>query len=95
MGPEAAGTVLACIVIFLITVHVAGGSVRAVSGMFRAPDLGWPSGVQEDDDLHWTWAPPAQGASGTRTRPADPELLELEPSSPGLVVQPVRHSPRT
>ena len=56
MGLEAACAVAACVVVFLMAVHVSGGTVRTVSGMFRAPDLGWPSGVQEDDDLHWTWS---------------------------------------
>ncbi len=30
---------------------------------FRS-DMGWPSGVQEDDDFHWSW-------SGTAARPSD------------------------
>ena len=25
---------------------------------YRA-DLGWPQGVQEDDDVHWNWRPEA------------------------------------
>jgi len=31
-------------------------------GLDQPPgDLGWPSGVQEDDDVHWSW--------GGRSRP--------------------------
>ena len=90
MGPEAAGAVLACVVIFLMAVRVAGGTVRTVSGMFRAPDLGWPSGVQEDDDLHWAWAAGSTAAAGARV--AEPELHELEGIAIGLEVQPLMSS---
>ena len=25
------------------------------------PDMGWPQGVQEDDDVHWRWRPADSG----------------------------------
>jgi hypothetical protein len=28
-------------------------------------DPGWPRGVQEDDDFHWSWSPPSAAATGT------------------------------
>jgi hypothetical protein len=35
----------------------AGLGDRTLSGLFRAPDPGWPVGVHENDDQHWNWSP--------------------------------------
>jgi len=32
------------------------------------PDMGWPQGVQEDDDVHWNWRPHAAGGPGAGSR---------------------------
>lgn len=32
------------------------------------PDMGWPQGVQEDDDVHWNWRPHTAGGPGPRSR---------------------------
>jgi hypothetical protein len=51
-----------------VAVGVASGAIVAAAAMFRRlpfsfaegfigyrPDTGWPQGVQEDDDFHWSW----------------------------------------
>jgi hypothetical protein len=45
-------------------------SDRPILGdLFRYQSPGWPSGVQEDDDLHWRWRPPTtQGLRTERLR---------------------------
>jgi hypothetical protein len=47
------------VVIFVAT-WVLGGRVTFSFGQgvvgYRS-DMGWPAGVQEDDDLHWNWRP--------------------------------------
>jgi hypothetical protein len=52
----------------------AGAAAEVMSRMFDSPaKLGWPSGVQEDDDFHWQW-------SGRREVPAEgsgPEFVDL------------------
>jgi hypothetical protein len=56
-------------------IHVAGPP--RLSELFRFPQLGWPQGVQEDDDLHWEWRRPARVPGPAtepvrgRVRPAD------------------------
>jgi hypothetical protein len=55
---------------------VAGIRDQLVAGWFATgflgprTDLGWPSGVQEDDDHHWTWSDPTTPARGDEV--ADP-----------------------
>jgi hypothetical protein len=75
----------------LVATRVSGPTVNTLTGLFRAPELGWPSGVQEDDDLHWSWA-----KTGARTprRGVEPEAgwQELDPATVGLPVRPLlRH----
>lgn len=95
MGPDVAIVLIACLMFVLLTGRVAADvTVRTLSGMFRAPDLGWPSGVQEDDDLRWTWAGASPGPGARPTSDLGPVLQELEPASPGLVMQPLRHDVR-
>lgn len=50
-----------CAAIGYLAVRTAGAGAEVVIQMFRSPaDLGWPSGVQEDDDLHWRWSRPTE-----------------------------------
>jgi hypothetical protein len=48
---------------------------QAFSGIWRYREILWPSGVQEDDDAHWSWAPP------WRERPAPPEPATVTEAS--------------
>jgi hypothetical protein len=76
-----------------LAMDLSESTVRMVGGMFHAPDLGWPSCVQEDDDLHWSWAAQAPTADG-RQRVADPPFEEVDPRSIRLRVQPLRRGER-
>ena len=92
MGPEAVGVIAAFIAVLLFAVRASGRAVQTMSGMFRAPDLGWPIGVQEDDDLHWSWAATARATAPQPARPAEPDWQELDPSTLRLPARPVlRH----
>ena len=92
MGPEAVGAIVAFIAVLLFAVRASGRAVHTMSGMFRAPDLGWPSGVQEDDDLHWSWAAARARTAPQPARPAEPDWQELDPSTLGLTATPLlRH----
>ena len=74
----------------LAAMRASGGGVQAMSGLFRAPDLGWPTGVQEDDDLHWTWAATgAEPEADPRTPAVEPEWQELDSSSLRVPTQPI------
>jgi hypothetical protein len=87
---EGVGALVLFVAIILAALRASSSGVQAMSGLFRAADLGWPTGVQEDDDLHWTWAakranPPADSP----VTPAGPELQELDPSSLRVPAQPI------
>jgi hypothetical protein len=46
-----------CIAAGYVTLRGAGAAAQVMSRMFDRPaELGWPSGVQEDDDFHWRWS---------------------------------------
>jgi len=46
-----------CAGLGFLAMRTAGAGADVVMHMFRSPaELGWPTGVQEDDDLHWHWA---------------------------------------
>ena len=84
---------VACAVVLALVMDLSGTTVRTVGGMFHAPDLGWPSGVQEDDDMHWSWAAGTPGEPADRTvvrRTAAPELEEIDARSIRLPLQPIR-----
>jgi hypothetical protein len=94
MGLEAVGAVALFVALLLAAVRASGAGAQAMSGLFRAPDLGWPSGVQEDDDLHWTWTTAgARRPAAPRSPVAEPDWQELDPSSLRVQAQPiVRHA---
>ncbi len=59
------------LLIVVVFVSLAGLAIRWLSaagrmgdtllaGLFRAPDFGWPPGVQEDDDHRWSWSGPTE-----------------------------------
>jgi hypothetical protein len=40
-----------------VTLRGAGAAAEIMTTMFQSPaNLGWPPGVQEDDDYHWQWS---------------------------------------
>ena len=92
MGLEAIGAVAAVVAILLFATRASGHAVQTMSGLFRAPDLGWPIGVQEDDDLHWSWTPAVAQADSPPPRSAEADWQELDPATLRLPVRPLlRH----
>jgi hypothetical protein len=80
------GALLACVVVFGAIIRASGRTSDSLSSMFRAGSVRRPSGVQEDDDFHWSWgrgpqAPPA-GAKVDDTPPS------AEPSAPADPIAP-------
>lgn len=61
-----------CIAAGYVTLTGAGAAAQVMTHMFDSPArLGWPSGVQEDDDFRWRW-------SGRRDpEDSEPEFVEL------------------
>ena len=56
---------VAVVVLVVVALARAGGDPsRTLSGMWRYGAPEWPSGVQEDDDAHWSWADPAIAPPG-------------------------------
>ena len=92
MGPEAVGAVVAVVAVLLFAVRASGRAVQTMSGLFRAPDLGWPSGIQEDDDLRWSWASASTRTAARSDRPVEADWEELDPSTVWVPARPLlRH----
>ncbi len=89
MAIEMAVAALVVALVLLLASHVADQTVHAVGGMFRAPDLGWPSGVQEDDDVHWTWAGTERSSTRGRIRLAEPDVQDVDNATVGLRLRPL------
>jgi hypothetical protein len=80
---------------------------RAFSTAFRPPvDVGWPHGVQEDDDATWSWAS-ARGSADDEGRGSEggasgheggADLLapvDVEPEAAAVELEPVRYAVRS
>jgi hypothetical protein len=53
-----------CAAIGVVAIRAADAGTQVLTVMFRSPaELGWPHGVQEDDDLHWSWSSPPAGVA--------------------------------
>jgi hypothetical protein len=46
-----------------IAMRSTAGATMVIGHLFYVPDPHWPDGVQEDDDLHWSWARTRTSAS--------------------------------
>jgi hypothetical protein len=55
MDPGVLLVLLAAAIALVILCAGSGAATAQMGGLFRHPDLGWPDGVQEDDDAHWSW----------------------------------------
>jgi hypothetical protein len=63
-----------CIAAGYVTLRGAGAAAQVMTRMFDSPaKLGWPSGVQEDDDFHWRWS----GSPAASGEDPEPELVDL------------------
>jgi hypothetical protein len=69
-----------CVAAGFVTLRGAGAAAEVMTQMFSAPaDLGWPSGVQEDDDFHWRWSgrPAVPGENAVDDTWPLPEIVDL------------------
>ncbi len=55
-------------------VRIVAGDRPILGDVFRYRSPGWPSGVQEDDDLHWRWRGRSPAADRAPTEPLQPHL---------------------
>jgi hypothetical protein len=56
----------ATLTVLLVAVNFSGRGTQLIGGLFSPPGLGWPPGVQEDDDLVWHWPDPSAAAGEDR-----------------------------
>jgi hypothetical protein len=67
-----------CVAAGYVTLRGAGAAAQVMTQMFDSPaKLGWPSGVQEDDDFHWRWS----GRSAVSGEDPEPEFVDLTDGS--------------
>lgn len=69
-----------CVAAGFVTLRGAGAAAEVMTQMFTSPaELGWPSGVQEDDDFHWRWSgrPAVPGETAVDDTWPRPEIVDL------------------
>lgn len=78
IDPGAVVLTTVCLAAGYVSLRGAGAAAQVMSHMFDSPArLGWPSGVQEDDDFHWQWsARPAVSPGDT-----EPAVVDLATGS--------------
>jgi hypothetical protein len=94
MGLEAVGALAVFAATILVAHRLISPTVQTIGGLFQAPDLGWPSGVQEDDDFHWSWVKDGQRIVSERASMPEADWHEIDPASVRLPVQPLLRRPR-
>ena len=94
MDSEVLIVIGAFVLIGALAIAASGSSIQTFGGMFRAPTLGWPSGVQEDDDLQWTWSTTAAQPVIAPGPDLLPDVQDIVPASAGLRLQPIRRGVR-
>src|SRR3954471_22060204 len=94
-------------IVALAGIVVAGSLFAAAPGAFNAAfrppvDVGWPHGVQEDDDATWAWAH-GDGSAGDEGRGPEgaasagegdggaPAPVDREVQAAGVELEPVRY----
>ena len=65
--------VVLVVIVIVVAIRAIYDPSRTMSGMWRYRTPDWPSGVQEDDDAHWSWA------RLPLLRPSEPEGPAEEP----------------
>ena len=78
----------ATLTVLLVAVNFSGRGVQVIGGLFSPPGLGWPSGVQEDDDLRWRWGDPRHALPGPDPGMPPPTDSAPTPSAPPIEPQP-------
>jgi hypothetical protein len=59
--------------------HAVPEPAEALGGIFGFREVLWPSGVQEDDDAHWSWARALRERASAEP-PPEPELEDAAPA---------------
>ncbi len=83
------GLVVVVVLVAAFALRSSGDAAQLIGGLFHPPGLGWPSGVQEDDDAHWTWDAHDPVPGGLPNRPVTPVAAPEDPADP-VEVTPVR-----
>ena len=79
----------ATLTVLFVAANFSGRGAQLIGGLFSPPGLGWPPGVQEDDDLRWRWT--NQGDPPREPDPeAPPPARSVPPTSPQRRVTPTR-----
>jgi len=68
--------VVLVVIVIVVAIRAIYDPSRTMSGMWRYRTPDWPSGVQEDDDAHWSWAKAKARAGDGDTdagKPPDPD----------------------
>lgn len=55
MDPGMLLSIAVVLVALVVAYGLAGRGAQSLGGLFHPPTLGWPPGVQEDDDFTWRW----------------------------------------
>lgn len=63
-----------CAVVLFALLRGGSDPSRSIVDLWGFRPLGWPSGVQEDDDLHWSWVAPGSEPPG-----AEPDVIDAAP----------------
>jgi hypothetical protein len=63
-----------CGVALLALLRGGTDPARSIVDFWGFRPLGWQTGVQEDDDLHWSWVAPAGQPNG-----AEPSVIDAAP----------------
>src|SRR3954468_21802354 len=58
---------LACVVVLWALLRGGSDPSRSIVDLWRFREPEWPTGVQEDDDLHWSWRGRVQPADDSRS----------------------------
>ena len=80
----------ATLTVLLVAVNFSGRGAQVIGGLFSPPGLGWPSGVQEDDDLRWHWGDPRNAPPGPDA--ATPAPAESTPPASPPPIEPQRRT---
>jgi hypothetical protein len=58
-----------------------------LAGLFHPPELGWPQGVQEDDDVRWNWRAAGLPTPRPVIEPLRRARVDVEPLHPRLALR--------
>jgi hypothetical protein len=89
-----AAILIVAAVVFVLLATSGYDPAQAMSGMFGYREIGWPRGVQEDDDAHWSWARRSPAAGGREDAEPDSDSDEID-GVPPVQAQRLRYAVRS